>query len=694
MYPKITFRDENGPLPEIDGLPHIRQFQGEWWVQLSTPWEGKVALKKRDGQLLELTSTDKQNWFIPKDRPKKRRIRDAVKTPAGTVLVKLTDEHGRELHGQGTAAKLEVLTANIGDEELEKMLRDIGLLALSTSTYLYGNLAGPVPDQLGEGQIGGIPQGMRGYFRSAESLLRLGRALQQNWAVITKRPLREIKVGTGINRDYYQVRSPQMLVKAYVRGPHTPQLGLRRLSGSDCSENQFLCHLLDHYLILVAEGTAALLQSSQGELVDESVLDELASIANFEGFTRQARARLSKANQVTAELNKTIAATLQELQQTIEWAKKARRTSFLKDVSTPRVLPEITQRLLGTPGYAAVVREFFNSRKASLDGIQHVLSLFTELWQGNVKATWELYEIWCLVRLYSSLITQLHLRPEDGRSLFDQIKIKRGELVIPTNTRFGLRGTIPGGPTLAIGVYYEKELPKPSGSGHVKPDIFLEIDITRGSRKKELQVVFDAKYRDYNAQGIPQVLEDVEGCARDKYGKPFNLTAAFILHTDEELDFWGEKPLAARLNTPEADRSYLAHRLGAISLRPGYTANRQLRKIFGLILHYHGEQRDICIHCARALGPGTEITLRPGTYVPPNRTETKWIEELLHTDTNKCYGIPLYCNCQTCGRVMVIQHCVYRPSHAILKTGELCLHEPIPNAQGNWWYKCPVCGEY
>ena len=195
---------------------HIRRFKENGGCSSALP--GRQSCVKTGWPTPELTSTDKQNWLIPKDRPKKRRIR-CGQDPAGTVLVKLTDEHGRELHGQGTAAKLEVLTANIGDEELRRCSETLACLPITSNWPLWQSCrpsAGPV----WRGQIGAS----QGRLLDGRVAAAPGRLCSKTSAVITKRPLREIKVGTGINRDYYQVRSPQISSKPMSEGPTRPSL--------------------------------------------------------------------------------------------------------------------------------------------------------------------------------------------------------------------------------------------------------------------------------------------------------------------------------------------------------------------------------------------------------------------------------------------------------------------------------------
>lgn len=691
-YPKITFVDDSGVLLGEDGVPRTRQFGKEWWVHLTEPWDGRVVIQ--GDPPLQLVSEDRINWFVPKDTSRKKPIAKAVYAPAGTISVILTDEQSNPI--TVSESKLEIEPANITEEELQIMLRQIGILAVSTATLLNTEILGPVPDSVGREQYAGTTQGLEAYFQSAEAILRLGKAFQQNWSFIQQRPLKKIRVETAVNRDYSHVRSPQMLIERYLSKPNALQRGLTRVSSTNCSENQFLCHILDHYLINLAEATAANLDS----LIRGTIEHDGYSLRMLKNFGEHLEKKISEVNQGIEELNNRIGRAVIKLRDIADWAREARSAPFLKSIPTPREMPEITQRLLGTPGYAAVLRTFFSSQKGTLEGFVKVFALFADCWQGRVRPTWELYEIWCLAQLYESFIEKLKLRPINGRSLYDEITMRQGQIEIPRNKAFILQGKFANnGPEIEVRLYYEKILQDDTRNSQRTPDVFIELLINKTLKGT---FVFDAKYRNYEEQGVQQIVEDVEGCARGKYLDPFHLTASFILHTDRNVDYWGEMPLRTKLNTPDASEDYAEHRFGAISFRPhlkpgqqiskrSEELDKQINKIFSLILQYHGEQKDICVYCARKLTVGTEIRLQPERPTTDPQ-EQEYIEYLLHTDLNKKLGTPLYCVCHECTKFWVIQHCVRKPEHLILKTKDICLHERSEKGDTGWWYKCPVCG--
>lgn len=696
--PTITFRDSNGELPYEDGRQHTREFAGEWSVTLSERWSGKVAILGEP--LLFLTSTDGLTWELPTPKSKRmtEKLNSTVKAPVGILTVVLTDSEDQIV--QGSESELEIWPTNLTESELQEILEEIGRLALSTSTYLQSQIRNPIREGVGRQTFTGKTH-IASYFESAEALIDLAETVQQNWSLICKRPLNKIEMEVGIQRKY-QTSSPRSLIDAKIRPAKKDRLGLVRVSSWDCSENRFLCYVLDHFLILQGRYHVQLLQSLTLELEedmkDRETMNEKGDIENglfyFPLLAKQARKRREEVDEETRVLLKQTRAMANQLEEHVGWARRARSAPFLREIVTPEWLPPPSQRLLGTPGYEAVANRLYNSYQSTLDEPQPALALCKEIQLGNVRGTWELYEIWCLLRIYRFFVEKLEFQV-NGLYLFDALSVRRGQLHIPRNTRFGLKREIEGGPNLTADFYYERELVVNGQSR--KPDIFIEIGIA----DEKLTFALDAKYRDYSMQKETQIIEDVVDCAQNKYRIPYKLNGSFILHTDKQFDYWGEMPLTKKIqreyNIPlykdNNRQGYVGHRQGAIRLRPGYNPDKQIRKLASLMFQYHGRLVGVCIHCLRKLDPKNgEIQMQPTNWEKQRHqiNNPEDIEKLLPLGKYEGRGRPLYCVCGVCSNFWVIQHCG-NPKHLLLKAGDLCLHEEMPNH--SWWYICPECGK-
>jgi len=709
--PTITFQDPQGELPYIDDdCQHTREFAAEWSIKLSERWNGRVALAGKP--LLLLESDDGITWVLPQtlSKRKDRELRETVKSPVGILTAVLTDSQGEPV--QGTQKKLEVGPQNITDSELQALLEDIGLLALSTSTYLQAQLRQPIREGAGTDTFTGKTP-VACYFESAEALIGLAETVKQSWPLVCQRPLSTIEMEVGVQRKFHPA-SPQSIIDAKIKPAHKARLGLVRISTGDCSENRFLCYVLDRFMILLGTFYVNLLNTLAAEFEEEAKdrkdregsRDNEGELAPFPQTTQnKAEDKRKEAGEESQRLQGQAKQMAGRLEQYIEWARHARAAVFLRDVITPENLPPPSQRLLGTPGYATIASRFYNSYRSSLAEPQNAFALFRKIQLGNVRSTWELYEIWCLVRIYSFFVTKLGFKT-NGTYLFDELTVRRGELYIPRNTEFGLVLKVEDGPELKAVFYYELELFKDGGFN--KPDIFIELVVAG----EKLSFALDAKYRDYSMQGVSQIVEDVEGCAQNKYRIPHELDGSFILHTDERFDYWGEMPLAVQIekiyrsavDAHKGQQTYVGHRQGAIRLRPGRNPDKQIRKLASLMLQYHGRLVGICIHCVRRLKPENgEIQLQPTGKSNNVKNETPTVQTNSRKDRielveglislGKYVGErvqPLYFLCDSCARLWVVQHCGQR-DHLILKAGDLTLHERMPN-QG-WWYVCPTCGE-
>ena len=72
----------------------------------------------------------------------------------------------------------------------------------------------------------------------------------------------------------------------------------------------------------------------------------------------------------------------------------------------------------------------------ALKPLQKVLHLIENIFQGKVRPTWELYEIWCVAKLYSGFILYTTLKPEANEpDLFQCLSLdKDGSIILPKKT--------------------------------------------------------------------------------------------------------------------------------------------------------------------------------------------------------------------------------------------------------------------
>ena len=677
-YPSLYFVDRQGKkLPEEDNYQYCRQYGGAWAVEIEGDWDGIVGLLG-ETEIFSLTQISQNRWVIPDNDP----IGKEIGTRAGFITAVMLDSH-LDLIPSTPQAQLWVSPGGLSESNLNEIIAEIGLLALSVGSLVSHPASTHVGAQTGS-DIGKLMLSGGQLLPTAQALLDLYRSVRNVWTDIEKRPLRSFKseiVSVDINR---KLNSPQALISRILHPSKKQIITTGSVESLDCSENQFLCYLLDIYLDNVA---SSLIKAIENSVRDDLFINDnffpvenrpdLAKVSSFldnaKNRYKNRRSRLSKERDVRLQL-------ISDLQQCAQWSKDVKKTSFLNDITTPNIPNLSSQRLIKSPSYGSILVAYNKYNSAHLSDSNKIIQLYQETINLSIKRTWELYEIWCFVKLYSALAVQLRLKlPSNAENLFESIQLDNGEMSIPKNKEFRLEGKLKDGTQINISLWYEPE------ENNLRPDFKMNISIDRSQKT----YYFDAKYRNYQRQKASQFITDVIGTAKNKYLDRLGAKASFIFHSDRRFDFWGEVPLENFVNEHFGTQSsniksgYINHLYGAIALIPGAFADRQFERLIKLILQYHDRYGTICLDCGCTADTQT-------SRIPDRWTEQGLQDNILNRVPDNWTGVAIYCSCKKCDDFWVIQRC-YGNHHLLLKFAN-SFHQRSPRYPKNWIYLCPECG--
>jgi hypothetical protein len=685
-YPKIYFADSRGELPWEDDVQYTRQYSGRWYVQIEGLWDGSIGLKS--DSIIPLLKIGSNRWQLPQRTKHEREISKGVASRTGQITAILLDASGEPVNSSPEAFLL-VKPAGLTEQELEQLITEIGLLALSASSCVTSQLQVPVGENVETTMTGMGFSDSRGLLLTATSLLKLASVVQGNWVVIQKRPLRSFSRELGLVDTRKLINSPQLLIKAKIDPSKQRMMALTQFESTQCSENEFLCYILDVYLKDLVNGIANSLEKL--EIDDSFSPPSYPKDSKILSFLTRAKEQVQKFNQERGKERKIISKIVAQLRECAEWATNARHSLLLNKLLTPNEPSLPSQRLIGSPAYASIFEEYMNFESSIFPKIQPVIKLFKATYQGQVRSTWELYEIWCFVRLYNAFVTNLNMRPPlNEPTLFESMRIEKGEIKIPINNVFRLQGAFDDGSQFNVSLWYQPK--QYTNSNHLRiPDI--RIDISTNSDTNTYY--FDAKYRNYRRQGSKQFVYDVIDVAKNKYLDSLEGIASFILHTDQQIDFWGEVPINRVLKEKFDDTlgtsedRFISHKYGAIAFKPGVGANKQLNRLIRLMFQYHGSFSTDCLFC------GHKLNLEQDTqtsWIPNKISQQELTSRVISGSSRTGTATGLYCSCPKCGQFWVVQHC-YGNNHRILKFPN-CFHRHSDHRKhkGKWMYICPVCG--
>jgi predicted RNA-binding Zn-ribbon protein involved in translation (DUF1610 family) len=663
-YPTIKFVDDRGKaLPsDEDGLQHIQQFRQSWQVYLSDRWLGKVKLLGNPN--IDLLNTTKTNhWQF-----KNNQIPPSIISRSGIVTVILIDEKGNQL--EGTKTRLAVHPASLTDSQLDRMIADIGTLALSVSSCVNREIKVPTAIASGKTDYGQKWSPYQGMLTTADALIELTLVMHQNWGTLEKRSLKDIETTIGKVSRSRVYTSPKLLIKAYSQPAKQNFMGMVRTETTNCSENQFLCYLLDIYLQDVAKGIISSLKALKIDNVERRLIPSRRSDPDFTKFRDNIEKTVNQRTQNISQFESSVESKIKQLHDCLVWAKYARNSAFLRDVSTPHTLPNHSLRLTGSPAYGAIYACYSSTQGHLLENLQQQILSFESLAKKNIKPVWEIYEIWCFVSLYSAFVLYAGMSYKLTEGLFENLIVSMGAIQIPKNRPFRLSKELGDRRQLNVTLTYESEQYNLYRELR-KPDILIEISINGTLVSK---FGFDAKYRNYRDQGYDRFQKDVIDIAKSRYQEDLKLQACFILHTDGNYDYWGEVPFSRfakeKFRVGQNKNDYVGHKYGAIALFPDTDpekANQQLKKIIRLLLQYHLHESLIstCISCGYSLDPKKNIFTQ---------------------------GLSTYYGCPECGDFWVVNSC-YGTHHHLLKFSNYFHRKSDhPKHSDRWMFICPDCG--
>lgn len=685
-YPKILFVDASGrPLPrDKDGVPFVVQFKARWAIKLDSSWTGGVAVV---GNPYQAFHRQKDNlWYPPKN------LGGDIVRRSGEVTAVLIDKQNIVIQ-DASEAVLRVRPANISDEQMDTMVSDIGIMVLTTACCVSRAIPIPLGERAGVNNLGRQWIAGSGMLTTATALLDLATTVKNVWPELEKRPLKSFVAQPGLVDIAKAPFSSHTLVQRLINPSKRRIRSIERTESAVCQENEFLCYVLDKYLQILAGALIKSLNAFTIEPISDRFVPSTQKRKDeaFQKFVERSRSNIRTTNIQGRLLQQKISDAIGRLNECQQWAKLARQSHFLQGVTTPHTPRLNSLRLTESLTYGLIYSKFVQVKGDALDSIQEVSSLIESISQGNVKPTWEIYEIWCLVKLYSSLIMYTPLRPISGESgLFQSLFIaKDGAIQVPKDKRFQLKSDVDQNALFSVSFTYEPQLRNLDGKPRT-PDITIEIE-TGGYKKS---YCFDAKYRCYAQQGSKKFIEDVIGTAKEKYKEGLSTSASFILHSDAEIDYWGEVPfndfLSQTLNEQSEVSDWVGHRYGAISLVPNNYEDTQLKKIIKLLLQYHSAQLSTtCITCGYQLAIGRDAFT---SWKPNKISERELAKRVVENSGGTGNGTGIYCSCPQCGEFWVVQSC-FGSHHRLLKFKD-CFHKASahPEFKGKWMYQCPECG--
>ncbi|MBW7840954.1 MAG: hypothetical protein H3C36_15240, partial [Chitinophagaceae bacterium] len=460
-------------------------------------------------------------------------------------------------------------------------------------------------------------------------------------------------------------------------------------------ENQFVGYVI-HTLIQLSQGIAVLLRVQQVAQIQHSrQADNLLPEESVRG--------IETVNDKGHSFNQVLLAKSNELTAKIAELKRISDIMRQQGVTESSIEPTPTVRLMGSPGYSAVFHAY-QHMKRQYNHLSHVVSLYDACISGQIRATWQIYELWCFLKLYHATQSEIAgMRPKAGsQTPFEALILQNGELHLPEDQPFQMESIFDNGRHLLVDLRYQAR------EADLKPDIVMRLTIDHTFTRK---FVFDAKYRNYRGQGVDQFVQDVYGTARFKYLEklPEQPKASFVFHTTYAtgFDYWGEAPLYQAVldayNKDEANKlfrvklgsgiekpmklqscSFSGHRYGAISLIPGEDKDRQrtnreqLRKLLHLLLQYHCS--DVTYYSLKKSSASLFRLENTCIYCGCTATEVADYK-----------GRGVYYQCPKCQFLWVLHYCSQQ-KHSILKLMNYHLHRRQDPKTDEWLYECPECG--
>lgn len=491
--PTLEIVDEFGnALPHLSDEPEVqytRLYGIEWRVRLTPQWNGHVALLSHGQEPLLLTRIESESnlWHFPSEEELPRNARKEYKPSAGAsgrLQIGLLDKNARPIH-DAPVKHLDVFPGNISPRQLRHMVEDIGLLAISAESRVASSgLVTP----FGEGQ-GSIKPGFEwgtgdGMLTTATAVQQLIQVLQQELIRLQTRPLRSIVVQVGPTRTDKVLNQVSALQKLYAfHDGRRTIVSQTRVESLDCSENQFVLFIIQFLEMLIPYVRSYL----EGEPLTIPLFHEgFVTWTNQRQFFDRVQSVQRRAQEEREKLLEKRKAVAADLAQGWQWIVRERRNSFWYGVSQSSATPTCSLRLMGSPSYAAIYVQFQKLWGNTRTDLSRVFFLLENIQRGPIHPVWKIYELWCFVNLYYALALEIQGLHSSGPDLLEELTLENGELRLPSNTPFILKGQLPDSSLLQFTLWYEPKLKTGSGDNLV-PDILVELQI----RSKTMYFVFD-----------------------------------------------------------------------------------------------------------------------------------------------------------------------------------------------------------
>lgn len=364
------------------------------------------------------------------------------------------------------------------------------------------------------------------------------------------------------------------------------------------------------------------------------------------------------------------------LNQTIDKIDKLLDLNIFKNIEEKKDILKPTQLFINDFSYNKVFRELkkLNEKVSFLDGISPDMYF--------LKTTADIYENWCLYKIVSILISDLGwklINKDDVLRDMDALLKYEGRFDKPSVT-IKLEHKIYNGEILSLDLKYEGKIyyydNEKNRKRYKTPDYQF---VFKSKTSDEKKVYLDAKYRNYEEQGIEVALKDINEVAIGKYYTTFKNSqnapvASFIVHSykGEDFECFGGNHIINdnKIQEVKTYNSSLAevvkdkHRFGAFVMLPSYSFN--LNKFLRMILEYHFGMYDICWNCGE---------------VEDIKKEKK---------QTKGGNIKYHYTCNKCNEFWVKNHCHKDIHHRLIKHVDN-YHSVNKYKNDPWYVICPVC---
>jgi hypothetical protein len=208
-------------------------------------------------------------------------------------------------------------------------------------------------------------------------------------------------------------------------------------------------------------------------------------------------------------------------------------------------------------------------------------AVFGDFLQMPLARTFELYELWCFLRLLRAALAEFGQDGVDLRQLFASdgsggVTVAAGAVVV----------NIGGNRALCFKRRYREYWIEPDRIGSYSREMIPDVVFIDRADSKRRLIVLDAKYR--INEGLSDALSSIhsyrDALIEEADGAPFVgvVTAAYLLtpHIPVLEPSFQETPLTGRLFHPQYRSKF---QFGAVTLRPGMTGD-ELRKCLRVIV--------------------------------------------------------------------------------------------------------------